>query len=181
LAQCVIDSGFLIRSRTPHSCEALPTSLKHMILISNWRTNCHYFKYDESRNIVVNRKWNFNNQTKLEYNGYGVFERLTNGKLEFFCYYNFKDNLYFQVGKSIWKIEPQKHHLTFKRLGNFTYSCEFYHNSVLLYRCEYIYLWTALFEKIDGTYDGLDFVHDHLLFRLSELLGRKENELLLQV
>jgi len=146
-----------------------------MIRISNWRTVWHYYKYDESRNIVVRSKWILNNQTRPEYNGYGVFERLTNGRREFFCYFNLEDDQYFQAGKNIWKIEPNKHHLTFKRLGNFTFSCEFYHNCQLLYRCEYIYLWTALSEKINGTYDGLDFVHDHLLFRLSEILSCKEN------
>ena len=142
-----------------------------MILVGNWRTVRYYYEYDESRNYVISRKWNSKKQSRPEYQGYGVFERLTNGKKEFFCYYNIGNDQYFQAGKNVWKIETDKHHLTFKRLGNFTFSCEFYHNNTLLYSCKYLYLLTALSEKIDGTYDGMDFMHDHPLCRLSEILS----------
>jgi len=133
-----------------------------------WSTVWLQYQFDAasgsySRHLVRRREMN------RPISGYASLEStMEHGRL-LFCLYRWDDALIFRAGERMWAAMQPDLRFEFLRRDRVTAEFRVMLGEQESFRCSYRFRLRAIAERIDVTYDGLDFSNDHFLSHVGNL------------
>jgi hypothetical protein len=136
--------------------------------LQEWSTVWMQYEFDPASG-AYSRRLVRRPGTNRPISGYASIEAtIEHGRL-LFCLYRWEQKLVFRAGNRLWAVLQPDLRFEFRRRNRVTAEFCVVSNEEESFRCSYRYRLRALFERIDVTYDGIDFMNDHFLSHIADL------------
>jgi hypothetical protein len=107
--------------------------------------------------------------TNRPISGYASLEATIEHGRILFCLYRWDERLVFRAGDRIWSLSQPDVRFEFSRRDRVTAEFRVMEGDQEPFRCSYKFRLRALAERLDPTYDGIDFSNDHFLSHVGDL------------